>query len=171
MDTQSAPNQRWVAAAAERLAQMWPERLEALLSEALSHDPQSKLDYALWAIELGELSRAEAAEWLDIDAAELDTKLEQMRGTISDDERSRLVVIDQNGIARLSGTSVTVWEVVREFRRSDSVEGINRLFPNLSPQAIRSALSYAGSNPDEIGAQIKSYEEHVKRSKAAYPYS
>lgn len=171
METESAQNRRWIAVAAERLAQMWPDHLEQMLSQALDRDPQAKLDYAIWATELGELSRAEAAEWLGIAPSELETKLESLRETINPEERSRLVVIDRHGVARLSGSHIAVWEVVRAFRRTDSVESLMGLFPMLTEHAIRSALSYAGSNPDEIGGQIKDYEELVKRSKAAYPYS
>jgi uncharacterized protein (DUF433 family) len=78
---------------------------------------------------------------------------------------------DVGGVARLVSSPVAIWEVVREYRRLGAVDQVLEYMPMLSELDVRAALSYAGRNPDEIGRDIKRYEEHLERTRAAYPFA
>ena len=56
--------------------------------------------------------------------------------------------------AKVSGTGLGVWEVLRDFVRDKDVERLRRAFPQLSSAQITAALLYYGRYPDEIRREV-----------------
>ena len=105
------------------------------------------------------------------DMAVVEDRLEVFIDSNAEEKQCQVIEHDDHDVAKIVGKHVTVWEIVREYRRAGSVDAMRGAFPGLSEGELRAALLYAGRNPDEIGAQIKAYDEIVERSKAAYPFA
>ena len=161
----------WILPQLERLARSHPEKLDDLLESIRDSRPDLFDELHLMAIEHGQLSRAEVAEMLGADSSVVETRLKVYREAMTFATESQVIQKDRHGVARIADKHITVWEVVREYRRTDEVEAMGATFPGLSEGEIRAALIYAGRNPDEIGAQIRAYEELLERNKAAYPFA
>lgn len=161
----------WALPQLERLEQSSPERFEDILATLREVRPDLFGELTLMAAEHGDISHEEAADLLGSPSAEVEALLTDYREVMTEVTQRQLIELDHHGVARIVGRHVTVWEVVREYRRVDSVDGMHSTFPGLSELELRAALIYAGRNPDEIGSQIRAYEEIVERSKAAYPYA
>lgn len=56
--------------------------------------------------------------------------------------------------AKVSGTGLGVWEVLRDFVQDDDLERVRRAFPQLSPAQINAALIYFKRYPDEVRRQV-----------------
>ena len=56
--------------------------------------------------------------------------------------------------AKIGGTGLGVWEVVRDFSKDQDAERIQRAFPQLSQAQITAALMYYARYRDEVQAQI-----------------
>lgn len=56
--------------------------------------------------------------------------------------------------AKVSGTGLGVWEVLRDFVHDEDLERVRRAFPQLSPAQITAALIYYKRYPDEIRRQV-----------------
>ena len=56
--------------------------------------------------------------------------------------------------AKIGGTGLGVWEVVRDYGKGQDVERLRRAFPQLSQAQITAALMYFGRYGDEVQAQI-----------------
>ena len=56
--------------------------------------------------------------------------------------------------AKLSGTGLGVWEVLRDFVRDEDVERVRRAFSQLSSAQITAALIYYKRYPDEIRREV-----------------
>ena len=56
--------------------------------------------------------------------------------------------------AKIDGTGLGVWEVVRDFARDNEVERIRGAFPQLSQVQITAALIYHARYRDEVQAKI-----------------
>ena len=56
--------------------------------------------------------------------------------------------------AKIGGTGLGVWEVVRDFARDNEVERIRGTFPQLSQAQITAALIYHARYRDEVQAKI-----------------
>ncbi len=67
--------------------------------------------------------------------------------------------------------NVSVWEIVREWRRLGSIEALRQLFPRLPEADLAAAIGYAKDHPAEIDAQIDDYEQALARRRAEYPFS
>ncbi len=161
----------WLLPQIERLARTQPGKVEALLDAVRHSLPEFHSELVMMALEHGDLDESQAAAALETDPVSLALRLEAYRKAVAEGASMDSVEIDANGVARIEGKHVTVWEVVREYRRTGSVSAMRGAFPGLSEAELRSALHYAGRNPDEIGAQIRAYEEIIARSRAAYPFA
>ena len=76
-------------------------------------------------------------------------------------------------VARIAGTGLGVWEVIRVFRdlENDSTR-LRAAFDWLSDQQLRSALAYAEAYPDEIEARIRADDEWTPdRLYKTYPFT
>lgn len=58
--------------------------------------------------------------------------------------------------AKVSGTGLGVWEVLRDFVRDEDVERVRRAFPQLSSAQITAALIYYKRYPEEIRREVDS---------------
>ena len=56
--------------------------------------------------------------------------------------------------AKVSGTGLGVWEVLRDFVHDEDVERVRRAFPQLSSTQITAALIYYRRYPDEIRREV-----------------
>lgn len=56
--------------------------------------------------------------------------------------------------AKIGGTGLGVWEVVRDFSRDQDADRIRKAFPQLSQAQITAALMYYARYRDEVQAQI-----------------
>jgi uncharacterized protein (DUF433 family) len=57
--------------------------------------------------------------------------------------------------AKISGTGLGVWEVLRDFVRDENVERLRQAFPQLSSAQITAALIYFTRYPQEIRRQVE----------------
>lgn len=161
----------WLLPQLERMAKTSPDRIEEILGAMRHSCPELFAELHLMAVEHGELSRDEAAERLESNRAAVEMRLEDYRQAMECASQQSVIEFDRNGVARILEKHVTVWEIVREYRRTDSVDAMRGTFPGLSEGELRAALIYAGRNPNEIGSQIRAYEAVVERNKAAYPFA
>src|SRR5499426_3807437 len=56
--------------------------------------------------------------------------------------------------AKLGGTGLGVWEVVRDYSRDQKADRIRKAFPQLSQTQITAALMYYARYRDEVQAQV-----------------
>jgi uncharacterized protein (DUF433 family) len=56
--------------------------------------------------------------------------------------------------AKIGGTGLGVWEVVRDYSKDEDVERLRKSFPQLSQAQITAALMYYARYRDEVQAQI-----------------
>lgn len=56
--------------------------------------------------------------------------------------------------AKIGGTGLGVWEVLRDFSRDQDIDRIRAVFPQLSRPQIRAALMYYARYRDEIQGKI-----------------
>lgn len=161
----------WIIPQLERMAKSHPERIDDLIESLRYLRPDIFDELHLMAVEHGQLSPEDAAERLNADTAVVQTRLEVYRDAMTFATESQVIEKDRQGVAKIADKHVTVWEIVREYRRTDSVEAMRGAFPGLSEGELRAALIYAGRNPDEVGSQIRAYDELLERSKAAYPFA
>jgi len=56
--------------------------------------------------------------------------------------------------AKLSGTGLGVWEVLRDFVRDEDADRVRRSFPQLSSAQMSAALIYYRRYPDEIRREV-----------------
>jgi len=57
-------------------------------------------------------------------------------------------------VAKVGGTGLGVWEVVRDFSRDQNADRIRAVFPQLSQAQITAALMYYARYRDEVQAKI-----------------
>jgi uncharacterized protein (DUF433 family) len=57
--------------------------------------------------------------------------------------------------AKISGTGLGVWEVLRDFVRDENLERLRQAFPQLSSAQITAALIYFKRYPQEIRREVE----------------
>ena len=57
-------------------------------------------------------------------------------------------------VAKIGGTGLAVWEVVRDFAKDENPTRIRKVFPQLSQAQITAALMYFARYGDEVRAKI-----------------
>jgi uncharacterized protein (DUF433 family) len=57
--------------------------------------------------------------------------------------------------AKISGTGLGIWEVLRDFVLDEDMERLRRAFPQLSPPQMTAALIYYNRYPQEIRRQVE----------------
>lgn len=140
------------------MARQQPDRLKALLAPMKTQMPGLYEELLLSAVEHGDLDQDSAAEALGVTLEGLHDRLELYRLRVSVADVDGIVSLDVQGVARLRGTIIPVWEIVRAFRKVGSVTELALLFPSIPESSLRAALQYCGRHPDEIAAQIQNYE-------------
>lgn len=76
-------------------------------------------------------------------------------------------------VARVAGSGVDVFEVIRDYRDLDGdVERLREAFHWLSERQIRAALAYASAYPEEIEARLEAEERWTpEQTWAKYPFT
>lgn len=161
----------WILPQVERMALERPGRIASALASIFTHDPDLEIELTAMAVQEDMVELNEAAVYLNLSPEALAKRVTALseQEELSDDMAR--VKKDVGGVARLVSSPVAIWEVVREYRRLGAVDQVLECMPMLSELDVRAALSYAGRNPDEIGRDIKRYEEHLERTRAAYPFA
>jgi uncharacterized protein (DUF433 family) len=57
--------------------------------------------------------------------------------------------------AKIAGTGLAVWEVLRDYVRDQDLERVRRAFGQLSPAQITAAVMYGGRYPEEIRREVE----------------
>lgn len=57
--------------------------------------------------------------------------------------------------AKIAGTGLAVWEILRDFARDEDVQRVRDAFPQLSQSQITAALIYFKRYPDEIQGEVE----------------
>lgn len=57
--------------------------------------------------------------------------------------------------AKISGTGLGVWEVLRDFVQDEDMERLRQAFAHLSPAQLTAALIYYNRYPEEIRRQVE----------------
>lgn len=160
----------WQLTQLRRLAALDGERTETVLNTVWNSYPGLFEQVALSAVDQGELTPERCAELLETTAEDVIFKLAQFRKIVA--RHSNSAIVQQSGKdAKIAGGNVSVWEVVREFRKIGSVERLVEAFPSLSTSELAAALKYASDNPEEVEEQISRYEETLERRRSQYPFA
>src|SRR5262249_24676183 len=85
-----------------------------------------------------------------------------------------IVFADESGqrAARVAGTGLEVWEIIRTYRDADeSWETLREAYHWLSDYQLRAALAYAQAYPQEINEQLAEYDRFsIEEVWAKYPF-
>ncbi len=158
----------WQLHQLQRLARHEPGKAEAALNALWSACPTLLEDLAIAAVDQEMLTVDQCAELISCSVEAVEERLVEYRRS-----EPRVSVVETNAengkVAHLSESKITVWEIVREFRKIGSVAELRRSFPGLHESDLASALRYAEANPGEIEGQIRHYEELRDRKRAEYP--
>ncbi|MCG9894989.1 MAG: DUF433 domain-containing protein [Fimbriimonadaceae bacterium] len=139
-----------------------PEVAAELLDFLKRRDPDLHRQAVLHALHLGEIATDDAASALGLDIPAMRSALADLRSSEPPSTEGEIAV-DPQGIARIQGTIVAVWELVWRFRQSGTVEALTAAFPALTEAQVRAGLAYAGLHPEEIARQILAYESHRRQ--------
>lgn len=161
----------WLVAQLARMARVNPERFETFLRRLQANQPEIFEELALMAVDSGVLTTPACAACLATDEASVVVRLEIYRQVEDGSTSGVLVETDESRVARVSGTGVSVWEIVYKYRELGSIEALKEAYPGLTDGELRAALRYADRYPDEVELQISKYEKMVERARAAYPFS
>ncbi len=153
-----------------RLAKRCPDRFGEVWATVCREFPELPAELALAAVEQGELSTSDCAEFLQIAEDQVDERIEGFR-TTSPNFESAVVVDEGTRIAKIDDGQVAVWEIVREYRKLGSAERVLSTFRGISPADLTAALRYAEQNPAEIDAQIEQFEEHLRKKRVDHLYA
>lgn len=159
----------WPLEQLQRMARYNPERLNGILGRVLQTEPELFHELVIGAADQEMISISEAAELTGLEHYEVERRIFEFRQSVAFQEVA--IERESKGVARLSHQNVAVWEIVREFRKVGSVDGLKGSFPDLSKKELAVALRYAEANPEEIQSNIDSYEAMVLRRKSEYPFA
>lgn len=158
----------WQLVQLERLGRTDTERLETVLNTMWETFPGLLETVVLGALDGGQLSKEGAAAQLDVSVEDVCARLRQYQASQFDGGFA-LVETGEGVAARLAECQITVWEIVREYRKLGSVERLKDAFPGLSRHELGAALDYAKHHPAEVQHQIDRYEAVLEQRRALYP--
>ncbi len=161
----------WQVLQLQRLAKLDPERVESLLNTLWHQYPGLYEELSIAAVDQDMLSVDQCAELLNKPSWVVDEKLLQYRSSTVSVESAVVRDDSHRHVARLANGQITVWEVVREYRKMGSVESLRGSFPGVSEGELAAALRYAQENSEEIEALIREYEEVLALRRASYPFA
>ena len=74
--------------------------------------------------------------------------------------------------ARIAGTGIEVWEVIATFYSVDkNLKRLQKAYPWLTGEQLRSALAYYSAYPEEIDGQVRKNKEwNEEKIKERYPF-
>lgn len=145
-----------------------PGRVEHALEAMWQADPHLIRDIAVEAVQGNLLTIEEGANWLGISVTEFEshvTKAAEEPGGYSTIGRDP----DRRQPAKLARSGVAVWEIVREYRKEESLSRLQEHYASISHLELFEALLYAEEHPEEINADIERYEQFVRKKSEEYP--
>lgn len=157
----------WQLRQLERLAATDIDRTEHALNTLWNAVPGLLERLTIGAAANGDIDVDTAAAVLEWDAVDVQRAI-----NLRAERPTHAVVLqDARSVAKVSQGQVTVWEIVREFRKVGSVERLEGAFPGIEKFELASALRYAEQNPQEIQLAIDAFEAVLARRRAEYPFS
>lgn len=163
------PLAQWALRELCRLAERDPQRAERIMEALWTTHPRLLGELAISAVDLGEISAEEAASVLGVSSDEVRSRVETFRK--AERPSAPIVEDDGTGVARLAEGHVPVWEVVREFRKTNSVDSVAEVFPALTMAELQAAIVYGEDHTQEIDQLIEKYEGMQDRKRAEYPFA
>ena len=148
--------EEWQLHQLKRLAESEPGRIQAVFKQLWETFPDLFEDVVVSAVEQEVLTPAEAAAKLDVSATTIDLMVIDLRQ--KNLALGRAITRSENQPARLAQSQITVWEVVREYRKHLSTQKLKDSFPSLNLSEIQAAIHYGEGNREEVDKQIERYE-------------
>ena len=169
MDDMGKPLSQWTLCELCRIAHNDHQRVDRIVEALWAAHPRLLGELAISAVEHGEISAEDAAEVLGVSPEEVLSRVETFRRT----ERPSVPIVedDGTGVARLAEGHVPVWEVVREYRKSNSYDDLAAAFPALTQTELDAAITYGNEHREEIDKLIVKYQNMQDRKKAEYPFA
>ena len=163
------PLSQWALGELCRLADRDPQRAERIMEALWTTHPRLLGELAISAVDLNEITAEEAAAVLGVSPEEVRSRVETFRK--AERPSAPIVEDDGTGIARLAEGHVPVWEVVREYRKTKSIDVLSAAFPALTDAELRAAIDYGDDHAFEIDQLIKKYEGMQNRKRTEYPFA
>ena len=163
------PLSQWALGELCRLAEHDPQRANRIVEALWSAHPRLIGELAMSAVDHGEITVEEAAAVLSVSPEEVQSRVDTFRK--SDSPGAPIVEDDGTGVSRLAEGHVPVWEVVREHRKTDSLEALAEAFPALTAAELEAAIAYGKEHRAEIDALIERYENMQERKRTEYPFA
>ncbi|MCB0825649.1 MAG: DUF433 domain-containing protein [Armatimonadetes bacterium] len=158
----------WLITELKRLAITQPEKFDQIADHLRAfHGPLFE-KLALSALEHGVLEPEECAICLATDVSSVAMRLEIFRRDVSEDGNTLLIEKDARGVARVTGSEVKVWEIVREYRKRGSIEDLAEAYSGFTAAELRAALRYGEEHTEEIDAKIHEYESFFANAKNSF---
>ncbi len=152
------------------MTRFFPERVDEAMLRLFDLDPKLRNDLVIGAVDQEMLTVSQAAEFTGMTNEEIDVRLMEFRSLMAQRD-VRIEKLSDRAVARIVGAGISVWEVVREFRRVGSFEGLRESFPALTQSELTIALAYGTEHSVEIEDDIRRYEEVVARRRSEYPFA
>ena len=163
------PISHWALNELCRLASRDPQRADRIAEALWSAHPRLLGELAISAVEHGEITAEQAAEVLAVSPEEVLSRVETFRKAKL--PGAPILEEDGTGVARLAEGHVPVWEVVCEYRKTQSIDDLAKAFPALSNAELDAALTYGKEHGEEIDRLIEQYERMQDRKRAEYPFA
>ena len=158
----------WLITELKRLASSQPEKFDQIADHLRTFHSELYEKLALSALEHGVLAPEDCAICLATDVSSVAVRLEIFRRDVSEDGNSLLIEKDTRGVARIAGSEVKIWEIVREYRKRGSNEELAEAYSGFSAAELRAALRYGEDHSDEIEAKIHEYESFFANAKNSF---
>ncbi|MBS1706617.1 MAG: DUF433 domain-containing protein [Armatimonadetes bacterium] len=161
--------QPWQLDQLSNLARWSPERVEHALNNLWEQDASLYEELVLNAVMQDQISVAEGAAELHLSPEHMENRIRELRN--SDSYLERIIDLDSNfgNVARLSKSRVAIWEILREYRRTESIDELAKAFPLIKRGELLAALQYASQNEGEVERQIENFESLQDRIRSQYP--
>lgn len=162
----------WQLQQLQRLAKLDIERVESLLNTLFLQYPSLYSDLAIAAVDQEQMTVAECADRLGMSEEVIEERRADWRRRMLTTTDTAVVVHEgSKSVARLAEGHLSVWEVVREYRKVGTLEALRASFPGVSEVELASALRYAQEHPEEIEEQIQAYERMLAIRRSEYPFA
>lgn len=146
-----------------------PDLVQGALDLLWQHFPSLHREITMAAVADGRLTVGVAAESLVLTEDEVIIQSVAYKNQRLRKSRLALVECEAGRAARLPGSSLPVWEVIKEFRKHGPAAVLKR-FPVLTQLELDAAISFAETHSDEIDRYIREYEEYQEsKTRASVP--
>lgn len=160
----------WQLNQLQRLAKQDPERIERILNQVWAEHPGLFEELAIAAVDQEMLPVEQCADLLKTTPeAILERRASMRRAALRVD--CAIEFDEATKMARITDSKIAVWEVVRQFRITNSIEAVVEALPSLTEAQVAAAVKYADEHPREIDSLIHAYEVVRGKRKEAYPFA